>query len=284
MKVSFIGIGAQKCASTWVHRVLADHPEVAVCPGKGVDFFTTHYDHGYQWYESKFEEASNFKAVGEVSTSYFVDAVAPTRVFQYNPAMRIIVSLRDPIERAYSNHLHEVRLGHLTGKQLDFETGLANNPMYLDQSLYAKHLARWLAIFPREQLLVLFQEEIRDQAHVETKTLYHFLGLTEGHQSWHLDKKINESQSIKNKGADSIIRGVGQVGRIMGAGWLVEMAARTDFVRKLRRANQIDLRRVIPPMKEETRERLVVELTDDMRELTHLLGRNDLPWSSWRMP
>lgn len=283
MKVDFIGIGAQKCASTWIHRVLSDHPEVAVYPGKEIDFFSTFYDRGYQWYERQFGETGNAKAVGEVSTSYFANADVPTRVARYNPEMRVILSLRDPIERAYSNHLHEVRQGHLTGDRLDFEAGLVNNPMYLDQSLYAKHLGRWLAVFPRSQLLVLFQEEIRDQPQAQARALYRFLGLSEAHQSWYLDKKVNESRSIKNDGVDGLTKRVGRIGRAMGGAWLVDRVARSGFIRNLRRANQTDLRQVIPPMRAETRARLGTELADDMRELARQLDRDTLPWASWRM-
>lgn len=283
MKVDFIGIGAQKCASTWIHRVLLDHPEAAAYPGKEIDFFSTYYDRGYQWYERQLGEISRVKAVGEISTSYFANSEVAARVARYNPEMRIVLSLRDPIERAYSNHLHEVRLEHFTGQHLDFESGLANNPMYLDQSQYAKHLARWLDVFSCDQLLVLFQEDIRDQPQAQARKLYRFLGLAEDHQSWYLDKKINESRSVKNVGVDSLTKRVGRIGRAMGGAWMVDLVARSSFVRKLRRANQTDLRQVIPPMKEETRALLLAALEDDMRELVRQLGRDNLPWPSWRM-
>jgi hypothetical protein len=283
MKVNFIGIGAQKCASTWVHRVLSDHPDVAISLVKEIDFFSNYYDRGYQWYEKQLGDIGSAKAMGEVSPSYFSDTDTPDRVFLYNPGMRIVLSLRDPIERAYSSHLHEVRLGHLTGQNLDFEDGLENNPMYLVQSRYAQHLARWLAVFPRNQVLVLFQEDIRDDPLTQVQTLYRFLGLSEEHQSWFLGEKVNESRSIKNAGVDYFLKRLGRLGRSIGIGRVVEAVRKNDFVRHLRRRhNEIDLRQVIQPMRENTKARLQDTLADDMRELTHQLGREDLPWSSWR--
>ena len=146
MKVNFIGIGAQKCASTWVHRILYDHPEVAIYLGKEIDFFSNDYVLGYQWYEKQLGDvSSSVKAMGEISPSYFADSDTPNRVFLYNPDMKIVLSLRDPIERAYSNHLHQIRIGYFAGQDLDFDKGMKNNPMYLEQSRYAQHLARWLA-------------------------------------------------------------------------------------------------------------------------------------------
>ena len=282
MKFNFIGIGAQKCASTWIYRILSDHPEVAVYPGKEIDFFSNYYDHGYQWYEGHLGDADDAKVMGEVSTSYFADSDTPERVFSYNPGMRVVLSLRDPIERAYSNHLHEVRHMRFTGHNLEFENGLENNPMYLMQSYYAQQLARWLAVFPRSQVLVLFQEDIRDAPLMQAQNLYRFLGVSEDHQSWFLDKKVNESRALKNAKLDGFLKGLGRFGRSIGVGAVVEAVKKNGLVRHLRRShNQIDLRQVIPPMREDTRLRLQEMLADDMCELSRQLGREDLPWPSW---
>lgn len=282
MKVDFIGIGAQKCASTWVYGVLSDHPEVGVYPGKEIDYFSDYYNRGYQWYERQLGDVDSVRTRGEVSTSYFTDSDTPSRVFLYNPNMRIVLSLRDPIERAYSNHLNEIKLCHLTGQNLEFESGLANNPMYLEQSHYGKHLARWLAVFPRNQILVIFQEEIRDAPLTQARNLYRFLGVAEDHQSWFLEKKVNESRIIKNAGVDHFLKNLGKLGRSIGIGGVVEAVRKNDLVGRLRRNyNQIELRQVIPPMREDTKICLQDMLADDMCELAHQLGRKDLPWPSW---
>ncbi len=282
MKVDFIGIGAQKCASTWVYGVLSDHPDVGVYPGKEIDYFSDYYNRGYQWYERQLGDVDSVRTRGEVSTSYFTDSDTPSRVFLYNPNMRIVLSLRDPIERAYSNHLNEIKLCHLTGQNLEFESGLANNPMYLEQSHYGKHLARWLAVFPRNQILVIFQEEIRDAPLTQARNLYRFLGVAEDHQSWFLEKKVNESRIIKNAGVDHFLKNLGKLGRSIGIGGVVEAVRKNDLVGRLRRNyNQIELRQVIPPMREDTKICLQDMLADDMRELAHQLGRKDLPWPSW---
>ena len=68
MKPNFIGIGAQKCATTWVYRVLEDHPAALLSDPKELHFFSSNFDRGYQWYERHFPETSSAKAVGECST------------------------------------------------------------------------------------------------------------------------------------------------------------------------------------------------------------------------
>jgi hypothetical protein len=86
------------------------------------------------------------------------------------------LSLRDPVERALSNHRHEVRVGHLAGADLSFETGLANNPMYVEQGLYATHLKNWMRHFPRADILVVLMEDIASDPLAVSKTVYRSWG------------------------------------------------------------------------------------------------------------
>ena len=153
VKPTFLGIGAQKCASSWIRNVLHDHPEVFVSHPREVDFFSYHYNRGYTWYERHFDHAGTAKAIGEISPSYFCDPLAPAWVREYKRDVKLILTLRDPIARAFSNHLHEIRMGHFRGADLRFEAGLESNPMYLFQSRYGTHLANWLREFPKDRVL-----------------------------------------------------------------------------------------------------------------------------------
>lgn len=192
VKPTFLGIGAQKCASTWMHKILDDHPEIFVSDPKELDFFSYRYDRGYTWYEHHFSKAGTARAIGEVSPSYFCDPSAPDRVAEYDPAIKIVLTLRDPVERAFSNHLHEIRKGHFTGQDLRFEAGLASNPMYLFQSRYGTHLANWLRVFPKDRLLLLVQEEILADPVAEARRLHSFLGVAPGHRSSLLFRRSHE--------------------------------------------------------------------------------------------
>ena len=64
VKPTFLGIGAQKCASSWIRNVLHDHPEVFVSHPREVDFFSYHYNRGYTWYERHFEAATKLRLKG----------------------------------------------------------------------------------------------------------------------------------------------------------------------------------------------------------------------------
>lgn len=277
--VGFIGIGGQKCASSWIYRILEDHPQVAVSEPKELDFFSYYYDRGRQWYEWHFTpDAAATRIAGDVSPSYLHHPDAPRRAQAYNPNMRIVVALRDPVGRAWSNHLHEVRLGHFAGEDLTFEAGLRNNPMYLEQSLYAKHLSRWLAVFGRERVHVAFQEDIERDPAGEAVRLYRFLGVDEAHVAQFLDRRANESYVPRNVLLERITRSLGRVGRALGLGALVKAVRYSPLVDRFIGRNRQHLREVVPPMREETRAELRAFFAEDEKALSTLLGVSPLPW------
>lgn len=289
MRPSFIGLGGQKCASSWLYMVFRDHPDVFVTVPKELDFFSAFYDRGFQWYESFFAVADGKAAIGEISPSYLPDRDAPARAHAYNPDFRIIVALRDPVERAYSNHLHDVRLGHYSGQDLSFEAGLANNPMYVEQSRYATHLSRWTKYFPSKQIHVLLQEEIRSDPRGAARGLYAFLGVDSGHVSESVADRANESYLPKSENRERIVRGIGRVVRKTGLGWFASWLHRVGFIAAIHRGNRLNIREIVPPMREETRGRLQELLAEETLTLAEMLNRESLPWRTWehaarRMP
>lgn len=282
IKPTFICLGGQKCASTWIRKILEDHPEVFVSNPREVDFFSHYFHFGYSWYARHFDDAGSAKAIGEVSPSYFCDPLAPERVHQHQPDVKLILVLRDPIRRAFSNHLHEIRLGHFHGDDLRFEAGLENNPMYLFQSRYGTHLASWLKIFPMSQLLLLLQEEVQADPAAEARRLYRFLNVDPDHQSEFLHRRSHESVGARYPALFRAWRTVGDFGRRRGLGAVVEAIKRQPPVAAIMAANRVDLRTEIPHMRPETEQALQRELAAELFTLAELTGRTDWPWPTWR--
>ena len=283
MMPTFIGIGAQKCASTWIYQVLKGHPEVVVSDPKELNFFSYNYDHGFQWYEGHFHRDHPWKAAGEISPSYFYEPMAVKRALDYRQDLKIVVSLRDPIERAYSNHLHEIKVGHLWGENLCFEHGIKNNPMYLEQSRYATHLAKWFNTFPRDQILVMIYEEIKNNPVQQAGRLYRFLGVDEDYQSININKKFNRSFVPRSRLFGRLISRTGEIARKVGMGELVAAAKRAGLVDTLQELNRRDVQLVIPPMLDETKLSLVLDLKNELRMLANLLDRDEFPWEAWKI-
>jgi hypothetical protein len=176
----FLILGAQKAGTTALYAYLRWHPQITGPSFKEVSFFDRHYVRGERWYRAHLPIRRS-GLVGEASPSYLFHPLAPERVAGMLPRARLIALLRNPIDRAFSHYQHEVALGR---EQLSFEDALAHedermegelermlrdpayfsdawwNYTYAARGRYAEQLERWLAAFPREQLLVLFTEEL----------------------------------------------------------------------------------------------------------------------------
>ena len=127
--LTFLVIGAQKSGTTWLFQMMRQHPEVAVAHPKEVDFFNrrANYEKGIDWYYTHFSTRSEHRAVGEVAPNCLWTEVdraevpevslmpnAPALVHGHFPDLKLIVSLRDPVRRAISAYLHQIRAGRIS--------------------------------------------------------------------------------------------------------------------------------------------------------------------------
>jgi|SRR5690242_3518862 len=117
----FLIIGAQRCGTTSLFEYLARHPDVAPPSAKELHFFDSEYHKGDAWYRERFPSLRNGFITGEATPYYIFHPHTPTRVRDWNSKVKLIVLLRNPVDRAYSHYHHEVRLGT---ESLDFETAL----------------------------------------------------------------------------------------------------------------------------------------------------------------
>lgn len=275
---TFVGIGAQKCASTWLHRIVATHPQVTVPAVKEVDFFSYRYDRGHQWYERQFPgTVGDERARGEISPSYFHEVAVPARVARYAPDARILLSLRDPVERALSNHRHEVRAGHIAG-DISFEAGLANNPLYVEQGLYATHLRRWLRHFPRDQIMVVFAEDVARDPDAIAVAVFRFLGIDDRHRAAGAAERYNASYVPRSRVLGKVKDTVYGATRLPGLRWAWDTAAGLGLRSLYRGFNHAEAAAVIPSPRPETLAWLQTRFEPEVRELEALLGRSLEHW------
>jgi hypothetical protein len=193
----FLVLGAQKAGTTALYAYLRWHPAITGPSWKEVSFFDRHWWRGPAWYRGQFPLRSGTRLVGEASPSYLFHPLAPERVGALVPDARLVALLRDPVARAYSHYQHEVALGR---EPLSFEDALAAEPertrgeearlvadarafsrawwdhTYVARGLYADQLERWLAVFPREQLLVVRSEDLGERAAETYDEILAFLG------------------------------------------------------------------------------------------------------------
>jgi len=167
----FLYIGTSKAGSTWLFNALAVCPDVWLASNKGLYFFDSHYDRGLDWYREQFAGADG-RAVGEFSHSYLSSPEAPARIAAYSPTMRLLVCLREPVDRAFSDYLDLVKNNGFTGS---FTEAIEQFPRLLDRGRYATHLSRYLEHFPHSQLHIGLFDDLRTGAQAYADEVYDFL-------------------------------------------------------------------------------------------------------------
>jgi hypothetical protein len=158
----FIIIGAVKAATTWIAHQLRQHPDIYL-PGPEPHYFSTEYHRGIDWYAGLFAEARPDQMIGEKSADYLAHPEAPRRIARTLPDVPLIVQLRNPIERAYSDYCMLYRRGTVGRRPERYLRSGSTLPRFLEDGLYHRHLARFLEYFPREKIEVILHEEIRQQ-------------------------------------------------------------------------------------------------------------------------
>jgi len=110
---NFLHIGPSKSGSTWLHEVLIGHPEVFLSQAKDLYYFNRYYDRGVGWYRAQFRGAQpQHKIIGEVCPDYLASGAAPERIHDcLGGDIRLMVTLRDPISRAFSAYLYLAKHG-----------------------------------------------------------------------------------------------------------------------------------------------------------------------------
>lgn len=177
---SVLGLGVQKGGTTTLHHFLAVHPQLVVPDHKEIHFFTLHYWRGPQWYASHYAQAGPGQLGVDVTPYYIFHPQAPGRIHSLIPRARLVLLLRDPVERTLSQVFHAQRLGF---EPLPLEQALAAEPWrlkgaeaalrapdgrhrshqehsYVARSRYAEQLRSYERLFPPSQLLVLRSEDL----------------------------------------------------------------------------------------------------------------------------
>jgi hypothetical protein len=195
-RVDFVVGGTMKGGTSALHTFLDQHPEIRMASGKEAHFFDTdeHFRPGvqpnYDLYHRHFAPLPGTRVLGDATPIYLYWEPAPARVTDYNPRMKWVLLLRQPVERAYS---HWNMLRQNGQEPLDFadaveqestrragRTGQCRVFSYLDRGHYARQLRRLFAVVPRRQVLVLRSEELRRDHDATLQRIFAFLGVDTG--------------------------------------------------------------------------------------------------------
>lgn len=274
---TFLYIGTSKAGSTWIFKLLSSHPQIYMYPGKNLGFFSSHFDEGYDWYRSKFDPRPQHRAVGEVSHRYFTTPEAPQRIREVLPDAKLLVCLREPVERTYSDYLDAIKNGKLQGS---FEEALQRSPGLIGKSRYGTRLALYLKHIPRDQIHIACFDEMAADPDLFAARIFEFLGVDPFDLPPKLKGKVLPAGTPRIRGVAMMAKKMSKMARRLG--W-VGLRGRLKTSRSIRNAlyrpYTDNSRPPIPPATEASLREL---MTEEVQRLDRVAGTDFC--SRWNYP
>ena len=270
--MDFIGLGAQKAGTSWIYACLYEHPEICM-PFKEINFFSRerNWKKGLDWYKDRFKTCPKHKLKGEFSTSYLDSEIAAKRIYKYFPDVKLIACLRNPIDRAFSNYKHDIKMGNIS-ENTSFDEAIKKHKEYIKRGFYNQQLEQYLKLFPRDQILILIYEDIEKNPLKFIQKIYNFLNVDSSFVPFMLEKKVDVSRTPKLIFLDKIIRRIANFLRKIGLHKLVWLVKKTGAPEAIRRINTEKKKEI--KLDKKTREKLKKIFKEDTEKLSKMLGRD----------
>lgn len=288
---NFIVIGAAKAGTTALYWYLSEHPAVFMSPVKETNFFAYGRDaqgnllygdpavHHFPIqtlaeYQGLFAQAGGASAIGEASPIYLECPQAADRIGAAIPSVRIIASLRHPVERAYSDYLMHLR--HL-GQRLDPARDLtaaapwaAPDSRWMQVSRYHAQIERYYAAFPRSQIHVSLFDDLRRNPLALVQDVYRFIevdpGFAPDFDTPHAIGGLPASRLLERLLTNRAVRS------------MIKPLLPSGAANRVRRVRARNLKKA-PPLPPELRRELTDRLfRDDIRRTAEVIGRNLDGW------
>jgi|GEM_PF-985760 len=189
-------VGAMKCGTTILSDYLAEHPAIAIARGKEVHYFTLNIDKGEEWYLDHFRCDERTRIAVDASPTYFDTCntvLVPKLIKSFNPDAKVIILIRDPVERAVSHFNHMVKidkapelasttLSDLLSKDilttmLGADIRATRVGFIIDFSAYYKKILNYVHVFGRDRVLLLHNEDLRRNGARVMRRVFEFLDL-----------------------------------------------------------------------------------------------------------
>lgn len=188
---NFMMIGVAKAGTTSFFRYLDQHPQIYMCPIKGSNYFG--YEDALDWkwsdegdppllrhfqvstfedFEALFSGATDEIAIGEVSPQYFRCPTAASRIHSSIPNVKLVASLRNPADRAFSGFMMRTRRGELVKS---FQAELTPESSHVKEGFYYFRMKRFFDTFPKERIKIYLFEEFKKDPTQIMVDLYNFL-------------------------------------------------------------------------------------------------------------
>jgi hypothetical protein len=280
---NFLCIGVPRSGTTWLSECLSAHPEAFVPALKEVSFFIrdeyrSSWDKGLDWYRSLFVSPEpGVKAWGELTVRYYFLERTPALIHDHIPDVKLIYMLRHPVEV-----LHSVAAYHLFMYPTAINSAAYGLHDFLNHHLaeslgfYARYFRRYLELFPRENILVLFYDDLNKSSRDTFATVCRFLGIDPTIAPDVVDRRINAPAIPRRYGLSVLLNSLAApLGRVGG------VLRRIDrrFNRVVYRQSPAARKNLVTP---DIFERLMKVYEDDVCDLEGLTGRDLRHWFDYR--
>ena len=281
---TFVGVGAMKCATTWLSECLRHHPEVFMSAPKELHFFSTDHkwERGVDWYARHFADSDGYRAVGEFSPSYLAVPSSLERMRSTLEDVRIIASLRNPVDRFLSDYKHRLRSGSFPpeARHLQLERyawAIDRKPRLLANGMYHAGLEGFMQTYGRDRVHVVLQEDIESDPKGVLRSLYGFLGVDPEFVPPIVEKRTSPSIVPRAQWLENLRRSTfRRLNRLSPkVVVLIRRLRLAEIYRRLNHDSSDDSFTVDPRV----REALRAHYADDVEKLADLLGR---PLDAWR--
>jgi len=185
---TFLIAGGMKCGTTSLHSTLRQHPQIFMTRPKELHFFDRNYGQGWDWYESHFRPGPSHLAWGESSPAYMYFGFSRRRIAQSLPDVKIVVLLRDPVKRAYSQYWMYREKGLEPAATFDEGLRLERQRLkgsltsqvrysYMDRGRYIDQIEAFESAIGRDRIHVLLLEDLTGDTESALRPLLGFLGV-----------------------------------------------------------------------------------------------------------
>lgn len=231
LKVDFFVVGVARAGTTSLYNFLSKHPQIFLPKVKECNYFSEvesldkqaymapvsgKYHHmkiikSYGTYKSLYDEADGDHIIGDVSPSYIWDISTANKIYKHNNDAKIIISLRNPIERAYSHYLMHFNTGY--EKKVNFEEAISakkndiwgGGNMYLEMSMYYDRVREYFDYFEEKNINIIIYEDWISDIENNINKLYDFLNVAPFYD-FQFGEKHNQTKNIKNRGLLNFFR------------------------------------------------------------------------------
>ncbi len=278
---TFLYIGVARAGSGWLFECLREHPDIFAPAAKDINYFNYYHHKGPDWYRSYFKKVAQENAVGEVSHDYYLFRETAERIHAMTPRVKLICCLREPVDKMLSGLRFSRRFHGGKAAPETFLTEFGKEPgerdlaFDLDSNLniftlrYYEKLKPFYDRFPRENILVLFYDELKADPGAFIRRVYDFVGVDPGFIPGSLHRKINSASRARIPAVGFLAYFGAQVFRRMGLAHILGSIKKNRFFRALLYTRKGEMASLDP----ESISRIREYCARDHERLVELIGR-----------